>query len=242
MCSKPCNSVIRQVLSPPPPDVKSVVKLSQGRVQRIPGGVTKFVKVTCSDHLSGSTALFEPLDSGLPGGLLASPSLVQVIGGTVYLPVVNVGTTDVLLHARTQLGYLRGVDVVSLPEGVAELRAIEVLGSSSSSVRSQIDALDLSNLRREEAQRVRTLLVEYQAVFSAHEGDLGCTSLISHEIPLLDDVPVRQRYRRLPPSEYEVAKAHINQLLEAQFIRKSCSPYASPIVLVCKRMVAFAFA
>lgn len=219
----------------PPLDGKSVVKLSQGRIQRIPGGVTKFVRATCSGHLSGSTALFEPLDSGLPGGLLASPSLVLVVGGTVYVPVVNVGTTDVLLHARTQLGYVCGVDVVSLPKGVAELRSIEVTGSIPSSVKSQIDALDLSNLRREEAQQVRTLLVEYQSVFSAHEGDLGCTSLISHEIPVLDDVPVRQRYRRLPPSEYEVVKAHINQLLEAQIIRESCSPYASPIVLVRKK-------
>lgn len=72
-------------------------------------------------------------------------------------------------------------------------------------------------------------------MFAAHEGDLGCTSLISHEIPLLDEVPVRQRYRRLPPSEYEVVKAHINQLLEAQVIRESCSPYASPIVLMRKK-------
>lgn len=52
---------------------------------------------------------------------------------------------------------------------------------------------------------------------------------------LLDEVPVRQRYRQLPPSEYEVVKGHINQLLEAQVIRESCSPYASPIVLVRKK-------
>lgn len=56
--------------------------------------------------------------------------------------------------------------------------------------------------------------------FFAHEGDIGCTNLISHEIPLLDEVPVCQRYRRLPPSEYEVVKAHINQLLETQVIRE----------------------
>lgn len=72
-------------------------------------------------------------------------------------------------------------------------------------------------------------------MFAAHDGDLGCTSLISHEIPLLDEVSVRQRYRRLPPSEYEVVKARINQLLEAQVIRESCSPYASPIVLMRKK-------
>lgn len=66
--------------------------------------MTKFVLATCSDNFFGSVALFEPLDSGLPGGLLASPALVQVSRGTVYIPVVNIGTTDVLLYARTQLG------------------------------------------------------------------------------------------------------------------------------------------
>ncbi|KAK7918908.1 hypothetical protein WMY93_010192 [Mugilogobius chulae] len=63
----------------------------------------------------------------------------------------------------------------------------------------------------------------------------GCTNLVTHEIPLLDDVPIRQRYRRIPPSEYEAVKAHINQLLDAQVIRESSSPYASPIVLVRKK-------
>lgn len=72
-------------------------------------------------------------------------------------------------------------------------------------------------------------------MFSGHEGDLGCTRLISHDIPLLDDVPVRQRYRRIPPSEYEVVKTHINQLMEAGIVRESSSPYASPIVLVKKK-------
>lgn len=64
---------------------------------------------------------------------------------------------------------------------------------------------------------------------------MGCTNLIAHDIPLLDDVPIRQRYRRIPPSEYEEVKQHINQLLAAQVIRKSSSPYASPIVLLRKK-------
>lgn len=47
---------------------------------------------------------------------------------------------------------------------------------------------------------MRSLLRKYTSVFSVHDGDLGCTNLIAHDIPLLDDVPVRQRYRCIPPS------------------------------------------
>uniref|UniRef100_A0A671PMH6 ribonuclease H n=1 Tax=Sinocyclocheilus anshuiensis TaxID=1608454 RepID=A0A671PMH6_9TELE len=98
-----------------------------------------------------------------------------------------------------------------------------------------MESIDLSALSLEEQGQVRALLQKYQSVFSAYDNDLGCTNLISHTIPLVDDVLVRQRYRRLPPSDYDVVKTHINQLLEAQIIRESCSPYASPIVLVKKK-------
>lgn len=83
---------------------------------------------------------------------------------------------------------------------------------------------------------MRSLLRQYASVFSSKEGDLGCTNLISHDIPLLDDVLVRQRYRRIPPTEYELVKDHINQLLEGQIIRESSSPYGPPIVLVKKTL------
>ncbi|KAI5104580.1 Fc receptor-like protein 5 [Silurus meridionalis] len=47
-----------------------------------------------------------------------------------------------------------------------------------------------------------------------------------------NEVPVQLHYRHLPPSDYEGNKSHVNQLLESQIIRESCSPYDSPIVLV----------
>ena len=75
----------------------------------------KFVSATCSTQLAAGIVLFEPSDSGLPPGLLASPSLVSVAYGTASIPVVNVGTTDVLLYPRTSLGVLQYVHIVSLP-------------------------------------------------------------------------------------------------------------------------------
>ncbi|KAI3366509.1 hypothetical protein L3Q82_000640 [Scortum barcoo] len=208
------------------------------RVVRIPGGVIKLVASTCPEKFSGQSVLFEPPESGLPAGLLASPCLVQVVQGTVYVPVVNVGTTEVLLYPRTGLGVLSAVQVVSLPTGVTEVESSVATVSSqtvATSVLDRVEMLDLSLLSEQEQAGAKSLLRKYRSVFSAHDGDLGCTNLLCHDIPLLDDVPVRQRYCRIPPSEYEAVKAHINQLLESQVIRESSSPYASPIVLVRKK-------
>lgn len=169
----------------------------------------KLVAATCSVQYLSDTVLFEPPASGLPAGLLASPALLRVDGGTVYVPVVNVSTVDVVLYANTVIGTVNKVDVISLPPEVAEVKTVTAKVSTqvvqvSPTVQEQIV---------EEQSKVRALLEKYVPVFSTNDGDLGCTNLISHEIPLLDGIPVRQRFRRIPPSEYEVVKAHINQLL-----------------------------
>ena len=205
---------------------------------RIPGGVLRLVASTCPEQASDQAVLFEPLESGLPCGLLASPCLVRVIRGTAYIPVINVGTTDVLLYPRTRLGSLCGAQVISLPPGVTEVKSITASVSAqgaTSVAQDELASIDLATLSDEDQREVRSLLQRYRSVFSTHDGDLGCSNLISHNIPLLDDAPVRQRYRRIPPSEYEEVKSHINQLLETKIIRESCSPYASPIVLVRKK-------
>ncbi|XP_062322169.1 uncharacterized protein LOC134023827 [Osmerus eperlanus] len=44
-----------------------------------------------------------------------------------------------------------------------------------------------------------------------------------------------QRYRCIPPTDYEAVKQHIHQLMQSQVIRESSSPYASPIVIVRKK-------
>ncbi|KAL7870478.1 hypothetical protein SRHO_G00079750 [Serrasalmus rhombeus] len=218
--------------------VRRPVKVRGGQVYRIPGGTMRLVPATCSEQLFCEPVLFEPPDTGLPAGLLASPALVTVIRGTGYIPVVNVGVNDVLLYPRTNLGILSSVCVVNLPPEVQEVSPVTATVASHDVTLSpcnQVATLDLSSLSDGEQDQVRALLQKYHDVFSSHEGDLGCVNFISHQIPLLDDVPVRQRHRRIPPTEYEVVKSHINQLLEAQVIRESSSPYASPIVLVKKK-------
>ncbi|CAI5686070.1 unnamed protein product [Oreochromis niloticus] len=225
-----------QIQAKAPSERSSRVKVKGGRVCRVPGGTMKIVAATCSQHLPGE-ALFEPLSCGLPAGLLASPALLCVNRGTVYIPVVNVGVQDVVLSPHTTIGTLSYAHLVSSPQGLQEEGMAATISSQTvvSSVQDKIAAIELSTLTAQEQGHVRSLLYKYSGVFSDHDGDIGCTNLISHDIPLVEDTPVRQRYRRIPPSEYEAVKAHIRQLLEAQVIRESSSPFASPIVLVRKK-------
>ncbi len=142
-----------------------------------------------------------------------------------------------MLYSSTVIGTVNKVN--SLPPEVAEFKTVTAKVSTkvvevSPTVQEQMATLDLSVLSEEEQGKARELLEKYLPAFSIHDGDLGCTNLISHDIPLLDDVPVRQWFRHIPPSEYEVVNAHINQLLETQVIRENCNPCASPIILVKK--------
>ncbi len=67
----------------PSAECTTKVRVRGPRACRVTGGTLKLVAATCAEHLAGITALFEPTESGLPEGLLASPALVRVTGGSV---------------------------------------------------------------------------------------------------------------------------------------------------------------
>lgn len=80
----------------------------------------KLVAATCSDQFADQLVLYEPPDLGLPAGLLASASLVQVYRGKVYIPVIKIGDSDILLFPRTYIGCLSSVHMVNLPPGTTD--------------------------------------------------------------------------------------------------------------------------
>ena len=65
--------------------------------------------------------------------------------------------------------------------------------------------------------------------------------MVKHVIRLDNQVPFHERYRRIPPHQYEEVKNHLKEMLEIGAIRKSQSPWASAIVLVCKKDGALRF-
>ena len=87
-------------------------------------------------------------------------------------------------------------------------------------------------LQRDEALQ---MFERNEEVFASSKEDLGCTKTAYHRIYTDDDVPVTERYRRIPPNQYQEVQQHLQELLEKRVIRPSESNYASPIVLVRKK-------
>ena len=79
------------------------------------------------------------------------------------------------------------------------------------------------------------LFKEYHHLFALSDLELGCTSNIKHEIKLNNEVPFKDRYRRIPPQQFEEVRNHLQDMLKIGAIRCSCSPWASAVVLVHKK-------
>ena len=90
-------------------------------------------------------------------------------------------------------------------------------------------------LNGEQKQRVAQLLNRFKDSFSRDEWDLGLTHLTAHAIKTEGAAPVKQPPRRVPMAYAEEEKKAIEDLKAKGVIRKSTSPWASPIVLVKKK-------
>ena len=80
------------------------------------------------------------------------------------------------------------------------------------------------------------LCEEYNDIFSKDSSDIGKTPLITMEIETGDSPPVCQRPYNLPLKHIDWVQKELNTLEKAGVITRSVSPWASPIVIVPKRM------
>ena len=212
-----------------------------GGAQKVAAGTLKWVVAHCNQVATIGHAYLEPSqagEGGWPGHLLVSPSLLPVNNGQVYIPVVNVGKEDQWLPAKTELGHLHLTRTPDCPPAVpaqGNVQSIHTHTQSGRDIYTELENLHWEGLTPTEHQAAKELLLNYSDTFSSGEGDVGCTTLVEHEIPLTNTDPIRQRHRRIPPSQFTLVKEHVAELLRKGIIRHSTSPYASPIVVVQKK-------
>ncbi|XP_078476235.1 uncharacterized protein LOC144737431 [Lampetra planeri] len=176
-----------------------------------------------------------PSRAGVSGPHLIPAQTVVRGDGDPFIAVLNVGSQTVVVPQGTVLAH---ATPVPCEEPIANhVDTASRTHPHSDSDEGWLDALcagstDLSNSER---QQLRTLLREFSDVFSRNKYDLGCTHLLRHNIDTGDSAPIRQNPFRLSPAEKDHVKSAIDDMLAADIISPSTSPWGAPIVLVKKQ-------
>ena len=126
-------------------------------------------------------------------------------------------------------------DVEEQKEEHSDNLKLEPLSPEKELLFEKIDLSGIKDWDPEDQTQVRELFNEYGQLFALDDLDLGHTSVVKHEIKLNDYTPFKERYRRIPPHQYEEVKKHLKEMLEIGAFKKSNSPWASAVVLVRKK-------
>ena len=222
---------------------------SRVKLVRVPkGGVhlparsisTVWVNAQSGHQATNTRYVIEPLRGDAQADYLVAQTIVSGRGPWA-VPVINLRDDDIILSARRPLGTVHEVDQIvtnsiSLQE---EEQGVVVYCNQVSAREAPVKdvLLDTSGMdcTEEELQQFRELLYEFSDMMIKDDLDMGYTEKVKHSVPVTDDQPVAETYRRIPPTQLEEVKKHIQDLLDKDIIQHSNSPYASPIVLVRKK-------
>lgn len=202
------------------------------------------VKAPCMRQ--DSVMLFEPsVNPQYPDGLEPLETLLTLKKGSrpvVQISVQNVTDHDILLVGKTELGTVQTIkSVLPATESFCVTTAC-VNGSVKPASECEVNSegvwdppVDVSHLSMEQQQKVRQMLREERHSFSKSDEDIGCVKDLQLSISLTDQTPVVRMYTSVPKPLYQEMKDYLHDLIAQGWIRKSHSPYSSPIVCVRKK-------
>lgn len=183
----------------------------------------------------------------LPKSVLIANVLTKAIDGKVPVRVLNSSEKPVKIPPRCRIAALSKPQEV-VPKMLVEFEENEGTLHVKTVQQHQVKAeentteqlpvpvqTNLENLTKAQIDKLRELLTKHNDVFSANDGDFGYTTTVTHSIPTGDAPPIKQRHRRIPPQVFQEVKRHVRDLVSQGILRESCSPWASPAVIVIKK-------
>ena len=93
-------------------------------------------------------------------------------------------------------------------------------------------ASQLMELSEEQQEEIKKFITEEMKKFNDVKGS---TPLVKHEIKLIDDTPLKQRYRPRNPAMQKIINEEVDAMLAENIIRPSNSPWSSPVVIAKKK-------
>lgn len=257
-----CNrvEVLTQLLQTSDIDTKEGVVRVGRRHAVIPAGKTKKVKcsVRTSPLSTKQEVVFEPDESPKgPDGLNLTESIISLQRGTwsrVNLPVTNDTCYDITLNPRTVLGqvqrikaiYPADVRPVDVKQSAGDVLMEKTTPTQTDKKRGEVAVacqdgggwdppVSVDHLSPEKQRMVKQLLREESGAFARNDDDVGSIPSLKLKIRLNDTTPVKRTYTSVPKPLHKEVKEYLEDLLNKGWIKKSRSPYSSPIVCVRKK-------
>ena len=122
------------------------------------------------------------------------------------------------------------------PEEFEEVRRVDTsedLARRQQKLRELVQEPEL--LDPTQKQHLYTFLSEHHQAFCLDELERGETDLLQFQIDTGDATPQKQRARRMPFAVRQEVTRQLKKMQESGVIRPSCSPWASPVVMVKKK-------
>lgn len=155
----------------------------------------------------------------------------------VTLPVGNNTKHPIILPRKTEKQSVERVISpcqADMPQPKGSVNSAILTPTSSNPSQWQPN-VDLSHLNEEQRAVVNKMLCEEAAAFARDENDIGCIPSLQMSVTLHGEIPVQKTYSSVPKPLFKEVKQYIQELLLKDWITKSTSPYAAPVVCVRKK-------
>lgn len=127
---------------------------------------------------------------------------------------------------------------VKLNETYAYQDDIEINGIPKCKSFAELTTLRTSHMTLEERLKIEKFIKKFLDVCQTDEDFLTATCQTKHTIHTTDEVPVHGKMYRYPQCHKEEVQKQFSRMLEQNIIRKSYSPWCSPVLVVPKKMDA----
>ena len=176
--------------------------------------------------------------------ILHAYTRLKMSSSRVSVVVRNMSESSVFLKKRVQVASVVSTSPIPPAQLSPEWEAIlwmEDKWEPLSVVERQTELLEklnlegLSNWTPKNAVVARDLVLAFHDIFALEGSELGCTSVVEHEICSTDSEPFKEQFRCIPPLLLEEVHASLRDMLETGAICPSQSPWCNAVVLVRKK-------
>ena len=157
------------------------------------------------------------------------PSLCRVVDEKTEVPLVN--------SVCERFTIKKGQNIGQAFEPIICESSVRAVEKQESNKLKKVSDLEWGSLPydKETKEKVFQIFDEFKNAVSFSEWNIGRSSTGSHHIELEIKTPVKQCLRPLNRSQLEIVRENVKELEKQELVRKSYSPWASPLVLVKKK-------